>query len=56
MSALQPRRWTPPAVADYGDLVTITAAAGVLGIEDGAGKAATVDVNPVAQVTVQVLP
>lgn len=56
MTASQPVQWTPPALVDYGDLVTITAAAGVLGSEDGAGKAVTVDVNPVAQVTLQVLP
>lgn len=56
MSAPASRLWTPPVVVDYGDLVAITSAAGVLGGEDGAGKSVTVDVNPIAQVTVQVLP
>ena len=45
-----------PRVADYGDLLDMTAAAGAVGAEDGAGKSVQVDANPVAQLTVQVLP
>lgn len=45
-----------PVVQDYGDLLDVTRASGALGGEDGAGKSVQVDANPVAQLTVQVLP
>lgn len=45
-----------PRIADYGDLLDITAAGAAGGTEDGAGKQLQVDANPLAQVTVQILP
>ena len=45
-----------PTISDYGDLLDITAASGAVGAEDGAGKSTSVDANPIAQVTVQLLP
>ena len=45
-----------PQIRDYGDLLELTAAAGTLGSEDGAGKVVTAGVDPIAQVTVQLLP
>lgn len=45
-----------PTISDYGDLIDITAAAGSVGAEDGAGKTISVDANPIAQVTIGLLP
>lgn len=45
-----------PKVTDYGDLLDLTAASGAVGGEDGAGKSVQVVVDPIAQVTVQLLP
>ena len=45
-----------PQISDYGDLLDITAASGAVGAEDGAGKSISVDANPIAQVTIQLLP
>jgi hypothetical protein len=45
-----------PEIRDYGDLLEITAASGILGSEDGAGKVVSGGVDPIAQVTVQLFP
>lgn len=45
-----------PEVRDYGDLLDITAAAGSLGTEDGAGKTVSVDGGSLGSVTVQLFP
>lgn len=45
-----------PEIRDYGDLVEMTRASGVLGSEDGAGKAVYVVVDPIGEATVQLLP
>ena len=45
-----------PQIRDYGDLLDMTAATGAVGGEDGAGKSISVDANPIAQTTIQLLP
>jgi hypothetical protein len=48
--------YVAPKITDHGDLLELTQAAGALGTEDGAGKAVTVDIDPIAQLTLQILP
>jgi hypothetical protein len=50
------QRYTPPEVRDYGDLVELTQAGALGTVEDGTGKQISVVVDPIAQVTLQVLP
>jgi hypothetical protein len=45
-----------PTLTDHGDLIELTAAAGILLTEDGAGKAVTVQVDPIIGLTLQILP
>lgn len=45
-----------PEIRDYGDLLEITAAAGQVGSEDGAGKVIAGGVPGLAEVTVQLFP
>jgi hypothetical protein len=45
-----------PKITDHGDLRELTAAAGLLLDEDGAGKSITVQVDPIVGLTLQVLP
>jgi hypothetical protein len=45
-----------PKITDHGDLIEMTAAAGILLTEDAAGKAVTVQVDPIIGLTLQVLP
>lgn len=48
--------YTQPEVVDYGDLPTMTQAAGSLGSEDGAGKTIQVGVGDVLEVSLGLLP
>jgi hypothetical protein len=48
--------YVAPKITDHGDLLELTQAAGAIGTEDGAGKSITVDVDPIAQLTLQILP
>jgi hypothetical protein len=48
--------YVEPQITDHGDLVELTAAAGILLTEDGAGKAVTVQVDPIIGLTLQILP
>jgi hypothetical protein len=45
-----------PEIRDYGDLIELTQAGSLGTVEDGTGKQITITVDPIAQVTVQVLP
>jgi hypothetical protein len=45
-----------PEVIDYGDLLELTAASGIAGVEDGAGKRVRAGVDGVAEVSVGILP
>ena len=47
--------YTTPTVVDYGDLVDMTLASGVVGDEDGTGKTVQGTVGPV-DISVGVLP
>jgi hypothetical protein len=49
-------KYEEPVIRDYGALIEITRASGVVGGEDGVGKAIHVVVDPIAEATVQVLP
>jgi hypothetical protein len=48
--------YTPPVVRDYGDLVELTQAGALGTVEDGTGKQVSVVIDPIAQLTLQVLP
>lgn len=45
-----------PTVVDYGDLVDLTQATGQIGAEDGVGKTIQVSAQPVAELSIGVLP
>jgi hypothetical protein len=45
-----------PSIIDFGDLLDITAASGVVGSEDGVGKTVQAGVGDVVEVSVGVLP
>jgi hypothetical protein len=45
-----------PYISDYGDLLELTAASGVVGSEDGIGKTVQGGVGGVVEVSVGVLP
>ena len=50
------REYEKPSVRDYGDLVEITAASGVIGTEDGVGKRIIAGVGGVGNVSIGILP
>ena len=45
-----------PKITDHGDLIALTAAAGIILTEDAAGKSVTVQIDPILGLTLQVLP
>ncbi len=45
-----------PEVVDYGDLLELTAASGVAGVEDGMGKRISAGVGGVVEASVGILP
>jgi hypothetical protein len=45
-----------PEVVDFGDLLELTAAAGIVGSEDGVGKTVQAGVGGIVEVSVGVLP
>ena len=49
-------KYEEPVIRDYGEVLEITRASGVLGAEDEVGKAVTIVVDPIAEAAVQVLP